>query len=271
MHAEEQDGGPSSPAELRAIFGRNLRALASRESSVSHLCTRLEINRTQFNRYLAGETFPRPDVLHRICRYFGVDARILLEPIEAQEEGPGALLGGALGRLVLSAHDFRLDKSRLPDGLYRFWRNSYNFPERVIADMCRIHTVDGVTLFKGYEPPNPMQSRATVPSPRDSIYHGVFLQHDDGVSLYCATRGARMVSISFFEYSLGGLPDYLGGISFLTRRRIQGMRRLTFAVLERLPQRLGPCIAAARECGLRKGDEVPVKIRDLLATVPASI
>nr|WP_102223786.1 helix-turn-helix transcriptional regulator [Acidimangrovimonas sediminis] len=253
------------------MFGQNLRQLAARAESVSALCQRLEINRTQFNRYLSGETFPRPDVLHRICSYFGVDARILLEPLEDQSPGPGALLGGALGSLVLDAHDFRVDTTRLPDGLYRFWRNSYNFPDRVIADMCRIYTVGGITLFKGYEPPNPMQSRAALPSPHQSIYHGVFLQHDDGVSLYCATRGARMVSIGFFEYALGGLPDYLGGISFLTRRRIQGMRRLTFAVLERLPRDMGACVAAARECGLKKPAEVPVKIRDLLATVPPSI
>ncbi|GHE00722.1 XRE family transcriptional regulator [Defluviimonas sp. 20V17] len=264
-HADER------PADLRAIFGQNLRQLASREASVTKLCARLEINRTQFNRYLSGETFPRPDILHRICTHFGVDARILLEPLEAQDPSPGEVLAGALGAMVLSTNDFTVDSARLPDGLYRFWRNSYNFPDRVIADMCRVYTENGVKLFKGYEPPSPMQSRATLAPAYQSVYHGVFLQHDDGVSLYCSTRGGRMVSIGFFEYSLGGLPDFLGGISFLTRRRIQGMRRLTFAVMERLPRDLGQCIAAARECGLRKTAEVPVKIRDLLATVPASI
>lgn len=259
------------PSELRAIFGQNLRQLVAREESVTKLCATLEINRTQFNRYLSGETFPRPDILHRICAHFGVDARILLEPLSAHAQSPGDILGGALASMVLGTNDFRVDSQRLPDGLYRFWRNSYNFPDRVIADMCRVYTEDGVKLFKGYEPPNPMQSRATLTPAHQLIYHGVFLQHDDGVSLLCSTRGGRMVSISFFEYSLGGLPDFLGGLSFLTRRRMQGMRRLTFSVMERLPNDMAHCIAAARECGLRKTGEVPVKIRDLLATVPASL
>ena len=71
-----------SPAELRKMFGANLRILADRFPSVSQLCRELGINRTQFNRYLSGESFPRPDVLHRICQFFDMDARILLEPID---------------------------------------------------------------------------------------------------------------------------------------------------------------------------------------------
>lgn len=270
---ENQTSGADSdsPAELRAIFGRNLRQLVQREGSISQLCSRLSINRTQFNRYLSGETFPRPDVLHRICRYFDVDARILLEPLEVQIPSAATKLGSALIDEVLSANDFSVDDARLPDGLYRFWRNSYNFPDQVLVDMCRIYTEGGVKMFKGYEPPNPLLSRAAQARRADSIYHGVFLQHDDGVSLYCSTYGSRMVSVSFLEYGLSGLPDFLGGISFLTRRRMPGVRRITFEVLERLPSNLSGCIAAARECGLRSNDEVPRKIRDMLATVPASV
>src|SRR5680860_341270 len=69
----------TDPAQLRAIFGDNLRALSADYPSVAGLCRDLGINRTQFNRYLTGESFPRPDVLHRICQFFGTDARILLE------------------------------------------------------------------------------------------------------------------------------------------------------------------------------------------------
>ena len=271
MSAKQEFVPKSTPAGLRSVFGTNLRLLAAKEVSVTALCARLGINRTQFNRYLSGETFPRPDVLYRICTYFGVDARILLEPLENQWPSVSEAMAEALGRLVLAGNDFAVDPARLPDGLYRFWRNSYNFPDKVISDMCRIYTEDGVKLFKGYELPNPMQSRAARVTPAESIYYGVFLQHEDGVSLYCATRGSRMMSIGFFEYSLGGMPDYLGGVTFLTRRRTIGMRRLTFSILERMPTRFSACMAAARECGLRDADKVPLKIRDLLATVPESI
>ena len=73
---------PQSPAELRAMFGANLRQLSARYPSISDLSRQLGINRTQYNRYLAGESFPRPDVLARICSFFGVDARVLLERVD---------------------------------------------------------------------------------------------------------------------------------------------------------------------------------------------
>lgn len=74
-----------SPTELRAIFGQNLRKLCQAYPSISAVCRALDTNRTQFNRYLSGDSFPRPDVLQKICTYFGTDARILLEPIDQIE------------------------------------------------------------------------------------------------------------------------------------------------------------------------------------------
>lgn len=70
-----------SPAELRAMFGENLRQLARKYPSISALSRELGINRTQFNRYLGGESFPRADILDRMCRFFDVDARIVLMPL----------------------------------------------------------------------------------------------------------------------------------------------------------------------------------------------
>ncbi len=67
-----------TPQQVRDRFGKNLRILISREPSVSQVCRNIGVNRTQFLRYLSGEAHPRPDVLQRICKHFGVDARILL-------------------------------------------------------------------------------------------------------------------------------------------------------------------------------------------------
>lgn len=84
-----QEGCQISPTQLRQTFGLNLRALIG-EQSVSAFSRAIKMNRTQINRYLACEAWPRPDVLHRICSHFGVDARILLEPLpeNAQREDP---------------------------------------------------------------------------------------------------------------------------------------------------------------------------------------
>lgn len=68
------------PDQMRGAFGQNLRKLIGKDN-VSQVCRDLEINRTQFNRYLSGDSWPRPDVLARISDFFGVDCRILLEPL----------------------------------------------------------------------------------------------------------------------------------------------------------------------------------------------
>ena len=47
------------------------------------------MNRTQYNRYLGGESHPRPEVLKVIVEYFSVDANILLREIDAPKtSGP---------------------------------------------------------------------------------------------------------------------------------------------------------------------------------------
>src|SRR5699024_7323279 len=65
-----------SPAQLRSVFGNNLRQLVRSRGSISELARELDLNRTQMNRFLNSASFPRPDVLQRICTVFGVDARV---------------------------------------------------------------------------------------------------------------------------------------------------------------------------------------------------
>ena len=89
-----------SPTELRDMFGANLRILAKKYPSISELSRQLKINRTQFNRYLSGESSPRPDVLDRICAFFEVDARILLEPVEKIASHSHVLNGPVLAEFV---------------------------------------------------------------------------------------------------------------------------------------------------------------------------
>ena len=48
-------GQDRSLADLRAVFSQNLKELMGASPNVSALCRELSLNRTQFNRYLAGE------------------------------------------------------------------------------------------------------------------------------------------------------------------------------------------------------------------------
>lgn len=110
-------GDARTPAELRSMFGANLRRLADSYPSVSELCRQLGINRTQFNRYLLGESFPRPDVLDRMCRFFNVDARILLMPLDALSTPPQDTSPTGLSQF-LAPWLKGVATATLPDGFY---------------------------------------------------------------------------------------------------------------------------------------------------------
>jgi len=49
------------------VFGENLRLLGKTRPSNASVCRDLDINRVQFNRYMSGHSFPKPNVLQQIC------------------------------------------------------------------------------------------------------------------------------------------------------------------------------------------------------------
>jgi transcriptional regulator with XRE-family HTH domain len=74
-----------SPQQIRDTLSDNL-ALLTAGQPISKICREIPINRTQFNRYRSGESFPRADVLDRICRYFDVSAEIVRFPLDELPE-----------------------------------------------------------------------------------------------------------------------------------------------------------------------------------------
>ena len=81
-------GQDHSPADIRAVYSQNLKELMGASPNMSPLCRELSLNRTQFNRYLAGESFPRPDILQKIYLHFGLNSRILLQPLSELKDEP---------------------------------------------------------------------------------------------------------------------------------------------------------------------------------------
>ncbi len=113
------------------VFGQNLRLLTTQRGSIASVSAELHISRVQFQRFLKGEAFPKPQVLNRICLYFGVDARILLTPLQeimaAQPANASAVpndLHPDLAHLMAWAtrgQGYALTQDYLEDGLYRYW------------------------------------------------------------------------------------------------------------------------------------------------------
>jgi hypothetical protein len=109
----------------------------------------------QFTRYMKGEAFPRPDILVRICTYFDTDANILIRPLPQKEDKPSAeVLDLSFQHLLrhLPPREYSLPEGQLASGLYKVWRRSYFYPDRVFCASGRIWRDSGVTHWKTYEP-----------------------------------------------------------------------------------------------------------------------
>ncbi len=140
-------------ADLRNVFGSNLRRLARSYPSVSALCRQLGINRTQFNRYLSGESYPRPDVLDQICRFFGVDARILLKPLDKIDLDASTAVFDAFDHIARVG-----DHVELPNGFYHVEPTS---PKPPFTHLIFVRRVGPCVLLRCYAP-----SASEIPQPK---------------------------------------------------------------------------------------------------------
>lgn len=87
MSIQKRNQPQRSKNDVRDILGHNLRRMIERKNiSVVQVCREMGINRTQFHRYLQGESWPRPEVLEVICKYFKTDGRIVLQHLHEFEE-----------------------------------------------------------------------------------------------------------------------------------------------------------------------------------------
>ncbi|MER9331051.1 helix-turn-helix transcriptional regulator [Mesorhizobium sp. M0152] len=75
---------------LRENLAANLRRLCKGHASVSAVCRELGINRTQFERYLQGQTVPNKATAKLICDYFRVgEAELYQDPGLPEPTVPG--------------------------------------------------------------------------------------------------------------------------------------------------------------------------------------
>ena len=63
-------------------FSLNLRKECSRFNSIAEICRGTNINRQQFNKYLAGDHLPNPRTRKRLCEFLGVEEdQMFLMPV----------------------------------------------------------------------------------------------------------------------------------------------------------------------------------------------
>ncbi len=251
------------------MLGANLRQLARNAASISALCRELGINRTQFNRYLAGESFPRPDVLHRICAYFDVDARILLEPVEQiSEPAPGLLRHPAVEHFLGNSAS-PVPETDFPSGFYRFTRRSFLNTNQFLKGLVFVFRQDDHTFLRGFEAREAMIQQGLPVDPATREFRGAVLRQEDGVAALVSRKGAATASFNY----LARIPTFennfwVGYVARTVREGVAGSR-VERQVYEYLGNDRRKVLPAARDSGFcAQEDLIPFHNKELKIGMP---
>ena len=261
------------------VFGENLRLLGKTRPSNASVCRDLDINRVQFNRYMSGHSFPKPNVLQQICDYFLVDLRIYLEPLtpddlERVRRGQSQSALQAQPSYLHQAVDYfergialTVSQSELPDGIHCFWRRSFTELETASCNLISIKTVEGVRVFKSLELLKSQRNRAEISGRSTPSSRGVVMQCPDGYALFAINpHPSRFISLTYFGNVYFG-ENLLSGFMVLARKEYFQRRRFSRCVLELLPQTSNCILNAARRTSRKLSmEDLPIMIKDVIET-----
>ena len=144
-------------------FSRNLRLLTDHYKSVAEVCRRLDLNRSQFNKYLSGRSAPSRHVLKRVCDFFGVEEYELLLPyaefqkivsLKRPEAAPGSGPGVA-PRPYVGYLDQLVRKSRVDlleyEGFYFEYSYSMTCPGLILRSLLKVSAEGGMMTYQRIE------------------------------------------------------------------------------------------------------------------------
>lgn len=245
---------------IHSVFGSNLRALCATRGTITAVAKELEINRVQMNRFLNGESFPKPGLLKRICDYFNVDGRILLQPLSELTERD---LSFTKEFQDILRHTFYYQDSRdqtnyllgvgapvIQDGMYVYIRRAMSRPGLFIKNIVLIKNTDAGSKVKSFSiPPNSDLRSSQTPRKRGETKGFVMRTHsgicvvNGGSKLRPTIRLDYLDPISFLN--LG----YFTGFSFCSAGGKYPSELISPCIYERLPDGVGVKLRAARDVG----------------------
>ncbi len=247
------------------MFGANLRELASSYPSISELSRQLGINRTQFNRYLGGESFPRPDVLERICSFFNVDARILLDPVGHLSAQKDSLSSDVLQDFV-GAGVANIPETKFPSGFYRFSRKSFVNDTNYVVGIVYVFRRDKNTYVRGFEAKEAMRQQGLAIDAATREFRGLVSEQEDGITMLISRRRAITTSFNYLTKVASMNNNYW--VEYVTRtvpESLTGTRAVRM-VYEHIETSSSEVMTAARSAGLCTEEELLPFHRRLLQT-----
>lgn len=252
------------PAQLRQIFGTNLKQLCRSKPSISAVTRDLGINRTQFNRYISGESFPRPDILHLICEYFCTDARILLEPIAGFENSDCQLLAHPeIQEFYTPAH--ACDQSdMLPMGLYCFARQCFTDREQYIQGLSLVYHKQGTTFMRGLRASPAKSLNSAIKTHRSREWRGFIMQQSKGISALISWPSSTSCSYMFLANPSNLRSNIWSGYCTHSNSEAKAQSRVTRLIFEFIGKNLTDALKVRRSAGYCNAEALAPQHRKLL-------
>ena len=254
----------SDPAQLRQIFGNNLKQLCQNKPSISAVTRDLGINRTQFNRFMSGESFPRPDTLHLICEYFDTDARILLEPIEKVENSDCQLLAHPEIQEFLTPAQTCNQSDTLPLGLYCFARQCFTDRERYIQGLSLVYQKQGTTFVRGLRASSTKSLNSTANTQRSREWRGFMMQQSKGISALVSWPRSTSCSYMFLANPSNLSNTIWSGYCTRSNSEATAQSRVTRLIFEFIGKNLSEALKIRRDSGCCKAESLAPQHRKLL-------
>lgn len=245
-----------SPTELRAIFGQNLRKLCQAYPSISAVCRALDTNRTQFNRYLSGDSFPRPDVLQKICTYFGTDARILLEPVDQIETHASNPLMHPEMQGYFGHQGDEIPSEIFPTGFFRFSRRSFLADNLFVQGLIFVYKKDKKMFLRGMEAKEAIEGQGLNADAKTREFRGIIIAQEGGLAMLAFRRGSSSCSFSYLTPTTSFESNFWLGYSTRTVPEHLVGTRVARLVFEYLGQKRAEIMATARQAGFCKMDQL---------------
>ena len=256
------------------IFGRNLRQLCKRVGTIAEVAEHLDVNRVQMNRILNGESFPKPGLMKRICDYFQVDARILLQPLAELEDGapsrlnPNTRMAAALD-YALYGQDFTVsaedEANVIPDGLHLLLRPSFLWRDTIWVSMVRFFSQNDVRLVRGIDPVAKGMKRSDAVPIRSREFRGAVTRSTGGISfIYTTNIPNSTLGVDHFTLRSWRTYGFLTGRCMFMSPSNPIDRSVVPCILQPLEQNTHEILRMSRLAGFRDLSEVPSRYHSTL-------
>ena len=195
-------------------------------------------------------------MLARICTFFKVDARVLLEPVDQIGGGQDPIANPYLRNYVgPAARDVPFEN--FPDGFFRFSRRSFVNTDIFVVGLVRVHREGENTFLRGFETKEAMRMQYLPTDIRAREFRGLVMQQEDGIAIVASRKNAMTSSFNYLARTASFENNFWVGYVTRTVPETAGGLRATRLVYEHLGNAFKDALAAARSAGFCEIDDVP--------------